>query len=83
MNTSESMKIISYTKVAQHAGISRQSITNILAGRRRPSWKVAKRLVAVIPNSSIEQWMEAPTETLRQIIAEYRQSQTTEERTAS
>ena len=73
------MEKINYSKIAQNARISRQFLTNILAGRRRSSWSVSKRLAAAVPGSTPEQWLEAPPETLRQIINEYAQ----QERTAS
>jgi len=35
---------INYSKIAEIAGVSKQALSNILNGRRRPSWGADKRL---------------------------------------
>jgi transcriptional regulator with XRE-family HTH domain len=71
------MKRTSQKVIALTVGISAPYLNQILHGVKRPMWPVAKRL-ASLTNSSPEQWLEAPPETLRQIIAEYGQSQINE-----
>ena len=55
-------------------GIGPSMLSEILNGKAKPSWKTAKRLASVVIGSTPEQWLEAPPETLRQIIAEYSQT---------
>ena len=61
------MKNIRYSGIAKQANISKQFLSNILAGRKRPSWSTAKRL-AEVTNSSPVDWMEASQDALCQII---------------
>jgi transcriptional regulator with XRE-family HTH domain len=69
------MKKIIQNEIGNKAGIHQSTLSNILTGRRRPSWKTAKRLSSAIPGSTPEQWLEAPPETLRRIINEYAQQE--------
>jgi transcriptional regulator with XRE-family HTH domain len=63
-----SMKKISQNEIAIKAGIAQPSLSNILMGRRRPSWNIAKRL-AMVTGSTPDIWMDGNTEILRQIIS--------------
>jgi transcriptional regulator with XRE-family HTH domain len=54
--------------IAKTLNISSGFISEILSGKKRPSWSVAKRL-AEVTRSTPAEWMEAPPETLRQIIS--------------
>lgn len=48
---------ITLTKIARDAGISPQSLTNIIKKRRGPSWETSKRL-ARATGISVVAWME-------------------------
>ena len=54
-------------KIGEEVGIAQSTLSNILTGRKRPSWNVAKRLAGVT-GSTPDIWMEGDTEILRQII---------------
>lgn len=61
------MMKINYTQIALKANLSKQFLSNIVAGRKRPSWTTAKRL-AEATNSSPVDWLESPPDILRKII---------------
>ena len=58
------------------AGIGPPMLSEILNGNARPSWKTAKRLSSVVTGSTPEQWLEAPPETLRQLVSDFSSQQT-------
>ncbi|MFH0995767.1 MAG: hypothetical protein V1844_09765 [Pseudomonadota bacterium] len=68
------MEKITKRKISKAAGIVPGFLSDILNHGKRPSWKTAKRLASGT-NSTPEQWLEAPPETLRQIISEYIQQE--------
>lgn len=56
-----SMKI-NDSQIAKKAGVSKQTLSNIINGRRRPSWRAAKR-IAYVTSTDPVLWMEgAPYE---------------------
>jgi transcriptional regulator with XRE-family HTH domain len=61
------MNKINQRFIAKTLNISSGFISEILTGKKRPSWSVAKRL-AELTRSTPADWMEAPPEILRQII---------------
>lgn len=61
------MKKIFQIEIVKEAGIAQSTLSNILNGRRRPSWGIAKRLASVT-GSTPDIWMEGQTDVLRQII---------------
>jgi transcriptional regulator with XRE-family HTH domain len=67
----EFMKIIRQYQISEMAMISPSMFSEIINGKARPSWKTAKRLSAAVPGSTPEDWLEAPPETLRQLIDDY------------
>jgi transcriptional regulator with XRE-family HTH domain len=56
-------------EIAKSANISQPTISNILTGRRRPSWRVAKRL-AEVTCTSPELWLEGSPEQIRKALSE-------------
>jgi transcriptional regulator with XRE-family HTH domain len=44
-------------QIAKRAGMSLSGLSNLLAGRRRPSWRSAKRLAAVTDTDPVL-WLE-------------------------
>lgn len=63
------------TKIANEAGISQQMVSAILRGCARPSWKTAKRLVQVIPGTTIDIWMEGTADEIRAAIGRTNQAE--------
>jgi|APMed6443717190_1056831.scaffolds.fasta_scaffold656071_2 transcriptional regulator with XRE-family HTH domain len=56
-----------YSKIAETIGISKQALSNIVNGRRRPSWGTAKR-IAFATGTDPVLWMDgAPCEIKRAI----------------
>ena len=53
--------------IAGKVGITPGAVTNIINGRRRPSWRVAKRLAEITGTSPVL-WMEGPPEKLRDAL---------------
>ena len=52
---------MNYTKIAETAGVSKQALSNILNGRRRPSWGAAKRLAFITKKPTLFfGWKEPP-----------------------
>ena len=58
---------INYTKIAETAGVSKQALSNILNGRRRPSWGTAKRL-AFVTNTDPVLWLEGTPVEIKKAI---------------
>lgn len=61
------MKKLIQTEIGKRCGIHQATISNILTGRRRPSWSTAKKIAEATGSDPVD-WMESPPETLRQII---------------
>ena len=55
------------TKIAIEAGISQGFLSNIICGRRRPHYKIAKKLAA-ITKTSVELWLEGTENELKSAI---------------
>ena len=55
------------SEIATVAGITQPFFANILAGRRRPSWKVSKRIAAAT-RTCPELWLEGAPEQMRAAI---------------
>ena len=68
MGYKRSMKKINYSKIAKQAGFSRQYLCNILAGRKKPSYKTAKSLSTVTQTDPII-WLEGTPDEIRQAIS--------------
>ncbi len=58
---------INYTKIAETAGVSKQALSNILNGRRRPSWGTAKRLAFVTKTNPVL-WLEGTPVEIKKAI---------------
>jgi len=54
-------------EIGRQVGIAQSTLSNILNGRRRPSWNVAKKLANVTGSSPVD-WMEANPDSLKKII---------------
>lgn len=61
--------LIKQKEIAEKANISAQMLSNILNGRRRPSWKTAKALASAT-STEPKDWMEENPEKIKQIIIE-------------
>jgi transcriptional regulator with XRE-family HTH domain len=59
--------LIKQKEIAAKAHVSHQMLSNILTGRRRPSWSTAKKIAEATGSDPVD-WMESPPETLRIII---------------
>jgi transcriptional regulator with XRE-family HTH domain len=58
---------MNYSKIAETIGISKQALSNIIHGRRRPSWGTAKKIACVTGTDPVL-WLEgAPCEIKRAI----------------
>jgi plasmid maintenance system antidote protein VapI len=62
------MKKIRQYQIANLADIQPSTLSEIINRNSRPSWDVAKKLTSIVPGSTIELWMEGPSETLRYLI---------------
>ena len=51
------MKRLSLSQIAKEAKVSPQGLTNIVNGRRRPSWPMSKRLEKVTGISAVD-WID-------------------------
>ena len=58
---------MNYTKIAETAGVSKQAFSNILNGRRRPSWGTAKRLAFVTKTNPVL-WLEGTPVEIKKAI---------------
>jgi transcriptional regulator with XRE-family HTH domain len=54
-------------ELAKEVGMSEPTISKILSGKRRPSWRVAKAL-ARATGSAVELWMEGTPEQKAQAL---------------
>jgi len=54
-------------KLAQKINVSDAFISQILNGKRRPSWTVAKRL-AQATNTKPELWLDSNSETIKAVL---------------
>lgn len=63
------MKHGAQKQIAEKAEITSQFVNQILSGRRRPSWSVAKRLAA-ITNTKPELWLDGQPEDIKQALDE-------------
>jgi len=52
-------------EISRAANISQSALSNILNGRRTPSWKAAKRLSLAVPGTTPELWIEGTPEEIR------------------
>jgi transcriptional regulator with XRE-family HTH domain len=66
MSTFLTMKI-NYTNIAEMADVSKQALSNILNGRRRPSWGTAKRLAFVTKTNPVL-WLEGTPVEIKKAI---------------
>lgn len=62
------------SQISKLSGISPGFLSDILNKGKRPSWQTAKRLAATTDTDPVL-WLEAPPETLRQIIHEFAQQE--------
>lgn len=60
---------INQSEIAKKAAISNSHLSEIIANKKRPSWKVAKRL-SVLTGIPIETWMEGTSEQIREALNE-------------
>ena len=51
-------------EIAKRAGVAQPTIANIMSGRRRPSWKLAKKL-AEATGTSPELWLDGTPDQIR------------------
>jgi len=57
------------TQIAKESRISKGALSNIVRGRKRPSWKTAKRL-ARATGSTPEVWLDGSPEEMMEVINE-------------
>jgi transcriptional regulator with XRE-family HTH domain len=57
-------------RLARMAGVSASHLTNIIEGRRRPSWSVGKRL-ADVAETSIALWMDGTPEEIKSQLSKH------------
>ena len=50
---------------ASHADVPISTLANILSGRNRPSWELAKQLVAAWPETNVSEWMDGNVRVLQ------------------
>lgn len=60
------------TELSKIVGVHVSTINNILMGRRRPSWDVAKKLAEAIPEVPVNEWMDGVTDRLQSVIKKYK-----------
>jgi len=60
------MKKINQTEVARRADITDAFFSEILAGKKNPSWKTAKKLAKVLSWTSPVFWMESTSQERRE-----------------
>ena len=58
---------INYTNIAEMADVSKQALSNILNGRRRPSWGAAKRLAFATKTNPVL-WLEGTPVEIKKAI---------------
>jgi len=51
-------------EIAKRAGVAQPTLANIISGRRRPSWKLAKKLAAAT-GTDPELWLDGTPEQIR------------------
>lgn len=56
-------------QIAKRAGLSLSGLSNVLAGRRRPSWSTAKRLAAATDTSPVL-WLEGSPNEIKEAISQ-------------
>ncbi|MDX9788865.1 MAG: helix-turn-helix domain-containing protein [Desulfobacterales bacterium] len=54
--------------IAKETGLHPSTLSNVINGRRRPSWKLAKRLCQAVPGTTPELWLEGAPEQIRAAI---------------
>ena len=54
-------------ELSEATGIHQTTISNILNGRRRPSWRLAKKL-ATATDTDVAVWMEGSPEEIRSAV---------------
>ena len=50
--------------------LTQSMVSQILTGRKRPRWPMAKKLAMVVPGTTVEMWMEGEPENLRTALKE-------------
>lgn len=61
-------KKMTQQQIAGLACASQSLISAMVTGRRRPSWRMAKRLIQAVPGTTVELWMEGSPEEIRAAI---------------
>ena len=56
-------------QIAKRAGVSLSGLSNVLAGRRRPSWSTAKRLAAATDTNPVL-WLEGSPNEIKKAISQ-------------
>ncbi|MDO9109706.1 MAG: helix-turn-helix transcriptional regulator [Desulfatirhabdiaceae bacterium] len=56
-------------QIAKRAGMSLSGLSNVLAGRRRPSWSTAKRLAAATDTDPVL-WLEGSPNEIKKAISQ-------------
>jgi transcriptional regulator with XRE-family HTH domain len=65
------MKRGTQTRLAKASGSSDGHICDILQGRRRPGWDLAKKLAA-LTGTEPSLWMDSPPEVLREAASKFK-----------
>lgn len=65
------MKTYNFSKLANDAGYSRQYICNLLSGRQKPTYRIAKAL-AKVTSTDVMLWLEGSPDELRQMAMNYK-----------
>jgi transcriptional regulator with XRE-family HTH domain len=60
---------ISQTEIIKRCGIHQSTLSNILTGRRRPSWSTAKRLAAATDTDPVL-WLEGSPNEIKKAISQ-------------
>ncbi len=62
--------MIKITEIAKRVNITQGALSNILSGRRRPSWTVAKRL-AQVTNTTPYLWLEGTPDEIKSALKDF------------
>ncbi|MBU4185998.1 MAG: helix-turn-helix domain-containing protein [Proteobacteria bacterium] len=63
--------MIKITEIAEKANITQGALSNILSGRRRPSWTVAKRL-AQVTYTTPYLWLEGMPDEIKSALKNFK-----------
>lgn len=62
------MKPMTQTKIASIVGASQPYINQVVTTKKRPSWKMAKKLSSAVPGTTPILWLEGTPDQIRDAI---------------